>query len=368
MAALARRVRSQRSEEETDHASRIPINVDEYAAMALRAMDATIWDMYMGGSDDERTLEANRAALSALRLRPRYMVDVGQIDLTTTVVGTPLPMPILIAPTSLHRLAHPEGESATARGAGAVPTIYTVSTLASQSIEEIAAAATGPLWFQLYCFKDRGLTTSLIQRAEHAGYRAIVLTIDAQRIGNRERDVRNGFHLPPGVDFANLTDPSRQQVTWATRGEREMLTWDVIDWIRAQTKLPLLLKGIMTEEDAAIAAAYGVDGIIVSNHGGRQLDTTLATIEALPEIVEAVAGRCEVLMDGGIRRGTDIMKALALGASAVLIGRPVLWGLAARGAAGVQHVLEILRDELELSMALAGRTRLNELTATLVRR
>jgi isopentenyl diphosphate isomerase/L-lactate dehydrogenase-like FMN-dependent dehydrogenase len=289
------------------------------------------------------------------------LVDVSACDLRTTVLGTRVSMPILVAPMAFHGLAHPEGECETARAAGESGTLMVTSTTSNRSLEEIAAAAGGPLWFQLYTYGGFEISASLVKRAEVAGYRAIVLTVDLPRVGRRERDIRNNFNLPSRLfegNFAGIDIPDDTFVT---------LTWESIAWLRGVTSLPIVIKGILTAEDAQLAAEHGVDGIVVSNHGGRQLDTTLPAIEALPEVVEAVAGRCEVYMDGGIRRGTDVLKALALGARAVLLGRPVLWGLAANGAAGVRHVLEMLRDELELAMVLSGRPTLASIDRSLVR-
>ncbi len=327
-----------------------PINLHDYERLAQQRLDPAIWDTYAQGSEDEVTLRANRSAYAAVRLRPRILVDVSACDLATTVLGTPIRLPVLIAPTSVQQLAHPEGELATARAAHAAGTVLVASTLSSYSLEEIARAVVGsPLWFQLYIYRDRALTSDLLARVERAGYQALVLTVDTPAIGNRERDRYNHFTLPEPLQFGNFISQLAQEggtrpgplVTWQTRGEREMLTWDVLPWLRSLTSLPLILKGVLTAEDAARAVEAGIDGLIVSNHGGRQLDGVLPTIEALPEVVEAVRGRCEVYLDGGIRRGTDILKALALGARAVLIGRPVFWGLAVNGEAGVYDVLHI---------------------------
>ena len=269
---------------------------------------------------------------------------------------------LVVAPTAIHCLAHPEGECATAQAAGRSDTLMIAGTTATRSLEEIAQAASGPLWFQLYIYPTLQYAEKLVRRAESAGYKAIVLTVDLPVLGNREKDKRNNFEIPPPPFIeANFVDVDLNGQSWIT------LTWESLAWLRSITSLPILLKGILTAEDALLARAHGMDGIIVSNHGGRQLDTALASIEALPEIVQAVAGRCEVYFDGGIRRGTDILKALALGARAVLIGRPVLWGLAANGAEGAYHVLEILRSELERAMALAGRPTLSSIDQSLVK-
>ena len=338
-----------------------PVNISEYEALAKARMEPVEWDFYAGGSDDEVTLRTTRAAFERIRLRPRVLVDVSACDLRTTVLGTSVSMPVLVAPMAFHGLAHPEGECETARAASETGTLMVTSTTSNRSLEEIAAAASGPLWFQLYTYGGFEISASLVKRAEAAGYRAIVLTVDLPRVGRREKDIRNNFDLPSRLFEGNFVGIEIPDDTFVT------LTWESIAWLRGVTSLPIVIKGILTAEDAQLAVEYGVDGIVVSNHGGRQLDTTLPTIEALPEVVEAVAGRCEVYMDGGIRRGTDVLKALALGARAVLLGRPVLWGLAANGAAGVRHVLEMLRDELELAMVLSGRPTLASIDRSLVR-
>lgn len=341
-----------------------PINVYDYEALARERLDPATWAYYSGGAGDEITLRANRAAFERLQLLPRMLSGVQTADLRTTVLGAEVRMPILVAPTSRQGLACPEGECATARAAGAVGTLMVAATEATRALEEIAAVATGPLWFQLYVYRDRSLAERLVRRAEESGYRAIVLTVDVPRWSGIERSRRDEFALPAGMRLANL-DPDLD-----LDGEMEgaALAWDDLAWLRAQTSLPLVLKGILTPEDVRLATEHGVAGIVVSNHGGRALDTVPPTIEALPGIVAAVAGRCEVYLDGGIRRGTDALKALALGARAVLVGRPVLWGLAADGEAGARHVLELLRDELEIAMALVGRPTLASLDATLLTR
>lgn len=354
-----------------------PVNVAEYETLAAKRLAPSTWDYYRGGSDDEQTLRANRDAFGCIQLRPRVLVDVSNVSLETTVLGSTLRTPLMVAPTAYHGLAHPEAECETARGAGAAGALMTVSTMANRPLEDVAEAATGPLWFQLYVYRDRQLSERLVRRAEAAGYRALVLTVDAVRLGRRERDLRNGFGLPPHLHTANLEGDAREQPSqepgasglaihantlWDTS-----LTWEALDWLRSISTLPIVVKGIVTAEDAALAVEHGASGIIVSNHGGRQLDGTIATIEALPEVVAAVAGRIEVYMDGGIRRGTDALKALVLGARAVLLGRPVVWGLAANGQQGVSHIFELLGTELELAMALAGCPSLAALSPALVR-
>lgn len=334
------------------------VNVFDYEKLAEARVEPSAWDYYMSGSDDEVTLRENRAAFERIRLRPRMLVDVSACDLHTTVLGTPVTMPILVAPTAYHCLAHPDGECATARGASDAGTLMVASTSSTRSMEEIAQAARGPRWFQLY-IHDRTTTEELVRRAEAAGYSALVVTVDSARWGHKERPLHSDFRLPAHLHKANFQDQSIPQ-------NFVFVTWGTLDWLRSLTALPILLKGILTSEDAALAVEHGVDGIVVSNHGGRQLDSAAASIEALPEIVEVVRGRCEVYMDGGIRRGTDILKALALGARAVLVGRPVLWGLAVDGAEGVRQVLEMLHAELELAMRLAGRPTLASIDRSLV--
>ncbi len=333
-----------------------PVNVFDYETLAQARLEPNVWSYYSSGSDDEVTLRANRTAFERIRLRPRMLVDVSTCDMRTTVLGTPLSMPILLAPTAFHGLAHPEGECATARAAGKANTLMVASTSSTRSLEDIAREASGPLWFQLY-FSDRKSSEELVHRAEAAGYRAIVITVDAPRWGHKERAIRSGFSIPAKANFTDQ-DAAKENIS---------LTWASLVWLRSLTSLPLVLKGIFTSEDAILAVKHGMDGIIVSNHGGRQLDGVSASIEVLPEVVKAVDGRCEVYLDGGIRRGTDILKALALGARAVLVGRPILWGLAVSGAEGVSHVLEILRSELALAMVLAGRPTLDDVDRSLVK-
>ncbi len=336
------------------------INLNDYEACAETCVERPAWDYYQGGSDDEITLRANRSAFECLRLRPRVLRDVTTLDLSTSVLGTSVSMPILAAPSAAHGLAHPTAECATAQGVGLARTVMTLSTDSTSSMEEVAQCASGPLWYQLYIYTFEE-AEELVKRAEVAGYRAIVLTVDLPILSKRERDIRNDFanyqltyhpHAFKG-NAPHLTVISgKAQEKNAYRGDT--LTWQVLPWLRSLTSLPIIVKGILTAEDAEIALQYGAAAIVVSNHGGRQLDGVLSSIEALPEVVSAVAGGCEVYIDGGIRRGTDVLKALALGAHAVLIGRPILWGLAVNGAEGVHEVLEILRQELAMSMALCG--------------
>jgi 4-hydroxymandelate oxidase len=354
-----------------------PIRIDDYEALARERMERSAYDYYAGGAGDERTLAANRSAFDAITLRPRALVDVSSIDTATTVLGQPLALPVLLSPTAFNRLAHPDGEMAAARAARAAGTVMIGSTLSTCTLEDVASACGGPLWFQLYVYKDRALTQELVARAEGCGYGALVLTVDTPLLGRRYRDVRNNFVLPEGISMRNFEAAMTNAARWGAHSSFSAyvhdlfdatLTWEAVEWLRGQTRLPILVKGILTEEDASLAVHSGVSGVIVSNHGGRQLDGVTASIDALPEVVDAVAGRIEVLMDGGVRRGTDILKALALGARAVCIGRPYLWALAAAGEAGVVDVLRILRDELALAMALSGRPAVGLIDETLIRR
>jgi 4-hydroxymandelate oxidase len=354
------------------------ITLADVEARAREVMDPAAFGYYAGGAGDEITLAANRAALEQIFLRPRVLVDVANVDTALTLFGDRLSMPVLIAPTAFHRLAHPEGECATARAAAALGTAMIVSTLATRTLEEIAASSPGPRWFQLYFYRDRALTAELIQRAEAAGFRALVLTADTPRLGQRERDLRSGFQLPDDVRMANFEARhplmarvesqrlERTLVNYANEMLNPSLTWDDVTWLASVTRMPLVLKGVLTAEDARRAVTSGVRGIVVSNHGGRQLDGAVATARALPEVVDAAAGQVPVLMDGGIRRGVDVLRALGLGATAVLVGRPILWGLAAGGEAGVTRVLEILRNELEAAMALSGRPTLAGIDRSLI--
>ena len=353
-----------------------PINLYDYEALAEAKLTRMAADYYASGAHDEITLRENHAAYDRIRLRYRVLRDISQRTTATTVLGHALAMPVIVAPTAFHKLAHPDGEVATVRAAGAAGTLMILSTLSTSSIEEVMAAATGPVWFQLYVYKDRAATEALVRRAEAAGCTALVLTVDAQIWGRRERDVRNRFQLPPGLSVRNLMPAGQEAFPQAAEGSGlaayvaslfdQTLSWKDVEWLCALSKLPVLLKGIVHPDDARLAVAHGAAGVIVSNHGGRQLDTAPATIDALPEIVAAVDGRIEVLIDGGIRRGTDVVKALALGAKAVAVGRPVLWGLAHDGQRGVERVLELLRFEVDLAMGLCGCATVEEIDRGLV--
>lgn len=353
-------------------------NLLQLEALAREVLEPSRFDYIAGGADDEVSLVRNREDWERITLRPRVLVDVSDIDTASTVLGTPISMPVMLAPASGHKLCSSEGEIATARAAAAAGTVMVLSTVSTVSLEDVAAAVDAPRWFQLYVYKDREVTRNLVTRAEAAGFRALCVTVDVPIIGNRERDMRNNFSFPADMPLANFVDMQLQKMPTGVVGSGlgayisskwdPALSWADIDWLRSVTALPVVLKGILTAEDATLAVEHGVAAIIVSNHGGRQLDSVSSGIAALPEVVEAVDGRLEVLVDGGVRRGTDLLKALALGAQAVLIGRPYMYGLALEGEAGVLRVLEMLRSEVSLAMALSGRPNIKSIDATLVQR
>ncbi len=341
--------------------------LEDFASLAPRKVSPMAWAYVSGGAGDEISLAWNRQAFARWALMPRVLRDVSRLDTRLSLLGREQPFPILLAPTAYHRLMHPDAELATARGAGAAGATLVVSTLSTTSIERIAEVASSPLWFQLYVQPDRGFTRELVARAEAAGCEALVLTVDTPVVGARNREERAGFALPVEWERPHLSRVGAQadhrpgeQGIWSPLLD-PALSWRDVEWLLSITRLPLLLKGILAGEDAARAVASGAAGIVVSNHGARNLDTVPATIAALPGVVEAVDGRVPVLLDGGVRRGTDVVKALALGAAAVLIGRPYLWALAVDGAAGVARAIAILQAELEMAMALLGRTSLAEI-------
>lgn len=342
----------------------LPVTLADFEAAAAERLAPGPHDYYAGGAGDELTLRENAAAWRRIGVRPRVLVDVSRRDLRTTVLGREHPHPIFVAPTAFHRMAHPEGEEATARGAAAAEALYCLSSLATATPAGVARAAPeGRRWFQLYVFKDRGVSDALLEAAVEHGYEAIVVTADLPVLGVRERELRSGYAIDaadlipevhggqalPLTDIGELIDPS--------------LTWQDVERFASACGLPVLVKGVMTADDAVLAAEHGAAGVVVSNHGGRQLDTVRAGAEALPEVAEAAGDRLDVLVDGGVRRGTDVLKALALGARAVMVGRPVVWGLATGGADGVRAVLEILRGELDVALALAGVPRAADLDA-----
>ncbi len=331
------------------------VTVDDYELIARERLPAEVYDYYAGGAGDERTLEENRRAFARWVLRPRVLTGVSTTDPSTRVFGADLSFPILVAPWAYQRLAHPDGELATARAAARAGTVMVVSTTAVDVLEDVAAASDAPKWWQLYVFTDRGLTAEMLHRVTASGFAAVCFTVDFPVAGLRHRDTRSAFQMKIGLPQDDLVYDPR-------------ISWQDLAWIREHAPLPLILKGILTAEDAKLALEHGVDGIVVSNHGGRQLDDVPAGVDALVEIVDVVQGRVPVLVDGGIRRGADVLKCLALGASAVLVGRPICWGLAAAGEDGVFDVLRILRDELVNAMILAGVGSLSEVSTSLVAR
>lgn len=352
------------------------LNIFELEQVAKERLPQIAYDYYRSGAWDEVTLKSNREAYEKFKIHYKILVDVQKRDLSTTIFGQKVACPILIAPTAFHKLAHPDGELATARAAVQSNTIMTLSSLSNTTIEEVSAATNRTFWFQLYINKDREFTRNLVARAEAAGAKALVVTVDTPVWGRRERDIRNGFHLPPGLSAINLVPSDKDAVAKGQSGAGlgqsfgwmldPTLQWKDMEWLASITKLPILIKGVCRPDDAVKAKSHGVKGIIVSNHGGRQMDSAPATIEVLAPIVDAVGNDLPILLDGGIRRGTDAMKALAMGAKAVLVGRPVLWGLAAGGQQGVEKALSILKEELDHAMALSGCRNLKELTRDLL--
>ena len=349
-----------------------PVNVFEYEALARERLPKGTYDYIAGGATDEITLGRTRIVFDSIMLRPRVLVDVSQRDLSTTVLGQRIQLPVMTAPSGHHARGHPDAELATVRAAGSMDTVMILSSGSTFTLEEVAQAATGPIWFQQFLYRDRGLTRSMAKRAQEAGYTALCVTLDSTLRAKRERNIRNKFSSPTPPNYAGR---GLQEQQWGLSSDApkdiielidQSATWSQLDWLAANTSLPLVVKGIMTAEDARLCVEHEVKALIVSNHGARQLDTTFASVEALPEVVEAVEGRLEVYLDGGIRRGTDVLKALALGARAVLIGRPLFWGLAVDGEAGVRAVLQMLRDELDMAMAMCGRPTLESIDTSLV--
>ena len=340
-----------------------PLNLFDYEALAQPRMPPPVWDFVVAGAGGELTVAENRRAFDRILIRPRMLADVSRVDTTTTALGAEVRAPILIAPTGPQGALTPAGECATAEAAGRAGALMIASGGSNRTIEAIAGTAAGPLWMQLYLFPERERTLALVRRAEAAGCRAIVLTVDSPVFGRKDRTFRteDDFDWPANANLAGLPPP---RLPWM-RGAPA--TWADVDWLRSETQLPVILKGILAPEDAAMAVERGVEAIVVSNHGGRQLDGVPAGIDALAEIAPVVDGRCELYVDGGVRRGTDVLKALALGARAVLVGRPILWGLAVNGADGVFDVLEMLRRELAAAMALSGRATIADIDRSLVR-
>jgi 4-hydroxymandelate oxidase len=332
------------------------LSLFDFEAEAKKRISHGAWERISGAAADELTLRWNHEAYEKIRLKPRALVDVSKLDTRVTLFGEELPYPILLAPTGGQKFVHPEGELAAVRGAATAKAPYVISSSASMRVEDIAKGAATPVWFQIYVQRDRGFTRELIQRAEDAGCGALELTVDSPTFGARNREDRAKGELPerelPNLKGKDYLDPT--------------LTWKDVEWLQSFAKRPILLKGVLNPEDAEIGVKAGVAGIVVSNHGARNLDTVPATIDALPAVVERVAGRVPVLVDGGIRRGTDVLKALALGATAVQIGRPYLWGLGIAGSEGVARVVGILRREFELAMMLAGRPSLKSIDRTVL--
>ncbi|RJG06628.1 alpha-hydroxy-acid oxidizing protein [Noviherbaspirillum cavernae] len=358
------------------------VTLADHELHARSVLDDNAWAYFSGGAADEITLRANRSAWDEMQLSPRVLRNLVGGNTRTQLLGRTLAHPILLAPVAFQRMAHPDGEVATAYAAAMQGAGLVLSTQASMPLEDVAQAVLseaqrGPLWFQFYFQHDRGFMRELIQRAEQAGYEAIVVTVDAPSSGVRDRERRAEFKLPPGISAVNLAGLPPAPPVYLAPHQSRMFdallatapTWSDIEWLQGVTRLPILLKGVMHEDDARLASQMGLGGIIVSNHGGRTLDTMPATAAVFPRIHEVVGGALPILLDGGIRRGTDVLKAIALGASAVLIGRPYVWGLANAGAMGVSHVLRLLRDELEIAMALCGCATLDEVSsATLFKR
>jgi 4-hydroxymandelate oxidase len=336
------------------------INLADYEVAAAARLSPEALGYYVGGANDERTLAANRDAFSRRWVIPRVLRDVTTIDASLEVLGRRWSIPLFIAPTAFHRLAHPDGELATARAAAMRDITYTLSTSASTDLTEVAAVG-GPRWFQVYLLADPGARRAHVERAVAAGYEALVLTVDLPRVGRRERDVRLGFTLPPEVTVPNIAEAAGVPLEESLAVPfAESMTWDDVSWL-AGFGLPVVVKGILHPDDARLAIDHGAAAVQVSNHGGRQLDGAIASLDALPAVVNAVGGRIPVFVDGGVRRGTDVLVALALGATAVGIGRPVLWGLAVDGEAGVGRVLDLLTAEFELAMALSGMASLADI-------
>jgi isopentenyl diphosphate isomerase/L-lactate dehydrogenase-like FMN-dependent dehydrogenase len=343
-----------------------PVNVWDYEALAVERLEAGAHGYYAGGAGDELTLRDNVAAYGRWQLRPRVLVDVSRCTTATTLLGHELAMPLVVAPVAFQRVAHPDGEVGMARAAASAGTVMCLSTMATATPAEVAT--TGAMrWFQLYVFRDYGVTRELVAKAVEAGFTALVLTVDTPVLGRRERDFRTGFTIPSEIEVASLGRGDltpREVFSWVSQD----VTWRDIERLTQDAGLPVLVKGVQTREDAALACEHGAAGIVVSNHGGRQLDGVAATIDVLPEVVESVEARLPVLVDGGIRRGIDVVKALALGADAVLAGRAPVWGLAAGGEAGARHVLELLREEILTALQLVGATSPADVTRTHIQR
>ncbi|XP_043912482.1 hydroxyacid oxidase 1 [Protopterus annectens] len=357
-----------------------PVCVEDFEQIAKQILSKPVYDYYRSGAGNQQTLADNVSAFSRWTLNPRVLRDVSVLDTSTTVLGQRISMPICVAPTAMQRMAHPAGETATVRACRSQGTGMILSTWATSSIEEVAEAAPDAVrWLQLYIYKDREVTKSLVLRAEQAGFKGIFLTVDTPYLGRRFDDVRNRFKLPPHLSMKNFKSfdlafsksgygEDSGLAVYVAESIDPSIKWEDISWLKSVTSLPIVAKGILRADDARKAVQCGVDGILVSNHGARQLDGVSATIEALPEIIEATEGKVEVFLDGGVRNGADALKALALGARAVFVGRPAVWGLAYKGEEGVHEVLQILKDEFRLAMALSGCSNVEEIDKSLVRR
>jgi isopentenyl diphosphate isomerase/L-lactate dehydrogenase-like FMN-dependent dehydrogenase len=342
------------------------VNLFEFEETARELLPKEEYDYIAGGATDEISVDRNRRAYGSWAFRPRVLRDVSTLDLSTTILGIKVNLPVLIAPCGGHKRAHPEGERATYRAAAACGTILAVSANSNTSFEELAKAANGHLWVQMYPFRDREMTKDWLQRARENGYRAVIVTLDSQWPPKRERNIRNNYRRTRGINYPESGAETPRPAGRAGEGSDPAATWDDLAWIKAASALPVVAKGVMTGEDVALCVQAGAAGVVVSNHGGRHLDNTLAPIEVLSEAVSASDGKAEVYLDGGIRRGADVVKALALGAQAVFIGRPLFWGLAVGGAQGVVRVLEILREEIEITMAKCGRPTVADIDASVV--
>jgi 4-hydroxymandelate oxidase len=349
--------------------SNLLLNVADYARAARAKLPSDVVDYYVGGALDEITLRENTAGWEQLKLYYRVLAGVGPRDMSTTVLSQPVSMPVLVAPTAFHRLACEKGEIAMARAAKTAKTLFILSSLSNTAMEVVFAEAGSPRWFQLYIYKDREITLELVKRAEAAGAEAIVLTVDAPGLGTRERDARNSFRLSDGLTVENLAPLGKGNfpevkgsglAAYVRTNFKEDLGFDDLDWLCHSTRLPVVVKGVCRGDDARRAAEHGAKAVVVSNHGGRQLDTAPATCDALPHVVDVAGDLCEIYIDGGIRRGSDVLKAIALGARAVLVGRAVLWGLCVAGEQGATQVLEILRRELDEAMLLCGCSKLSD--------
>ncbi|KAL7300851.1 hypothetical protein TKK_0006409 [Trichogramma kaykai] len=351
--------------------------IDDYERHALANLPPMIKDYYRSGAGEELTLRLNKEAFRKLRIRPKVLTNVSKRDISTTILGERISMPLGVSPTAMQRMAHPDGECANVKATGGAKTIFTLSTLSTSSLEEVAEASPEAIkWFQLYVYFDRNVTRDLVRRAERAGFKALVLTVDTPMFGDRRRDIRNKFALPKHLRLANFEGLLSQKINSASDGSGlseyvanlfdDSLSWKDVAWLKSITKLPIVLKGILTAEDALLAVEHGASAILVSNHGARQIDSVPASIEALPEIVRAVGDKVEVYLDGGVSQGTDVLKALALGARMVFFGRPMLWGLVHDGEKGARKVLEMMRREIDVAFALSGCSSIKDVTRDMV--